>query len=221
MPDTLNQANGAIPDSITPVAKADDSIVIPALPEINLGELAMPSNVAEATEKAELSVMLGMPGKMFFRTRPGYVLGTPANPIIVVKLNDEIAAMLGLRNEKYRVVHPSIVPHLDRADYQRVVLHAAVTIPGALHLIPVRVDGDAGWATSARSAVAQAQVGWLRLVARKQGQGYEIRHGSDENPPAPAWPANVSFDTIVKLALKDRMITDLNHPVVRGLQGRW
>lgn len=197
--------------------------VLPEIPDLDLAGLAMESNVDAMTEATVLSVMLGWPERQYFQTRAGWVLGTPTKPYYAIKMDKAGGGMTRRRaREKWRIVPPSVVPLLHPSDYQRVILYACVTIasPGmlpGLYLAPVRVDG---WATSARSGFAQAQAGWIRLIA-SDNDAYHIQPGQSKTPPLAMWPAGLDFDTFAKLGLKDRVITDENHPVVRGLLGRW
>lgn len=199
--------------------------VVPDYPDVDIASLAMPSNVADVGEQAELTVTLGWPEKQYFRTRPKWCLGSVAAPYCAIKL-DTFGGGMGRRRgrDKWRILAPPVVPLLQQGDYQRVILHAAITVatPGqlpSLYLMPVRADGEDGWAVTARSGVAQAQAGWIRLASGDEK--YTIMHGSTDNPPLAMWPAGLDFDTFVKIALKDKIITDANHPVIRGLLGKW
>lgn len=192
------------------------NVVLPALPTIDITSLVMPTEVAAMGEVVGLhDVPIIVPTKIFFETKPGWSIGTRQNPIAAIK-RDKASDP----NDKYRIIHGPLVPKVDPTEYQKVILHAAVTITGVLIMIPVRVDGDDNWAITLRAGIAASALGWIRLVSNKTAGRYEVKHPENpENAPKALWAANVSFNDILSLALKGRLITDLNDPVLREQRG--
>jgi len=97
-------------------------------------------------------------------------------------------------------------------------LHLAVTQANAPFFIPVAVP-DASrpnrWIDSNLEAISKVCVAWGRIVAIQERQAYEVFPG-DPAIPEPVWPTE-SNDELLKLALKDRVVTDQGHPVFQKL----
>ena len=70
---------------------------------------------------------------------------------------------------------------------------------------------------SALEAADLAQSKWLRVAANMSLGAYEV-YEAVSKLPEPEWPS-VTFTEILKIAFRERFITDLNHPVVRRLRG--
>jgi hypothetical protein len=102
-----------------------------------------------------------------------------------------------------------------------VTLHTAVNRQGVTFLWPVRLpdaDGrDLEWYRSAREAAAEATKGWIRVTADKNLSAYQIF--AAEITAEPKWP-EVSFQELIRIAFRDRLITSLDHPVVKRLRGQ-
>ena len=92
---------------------------------------------------------------------------------------------------------------------------------GVLTLWPVRMPGEDGrldeWSASVLQAWEMARERWVRVVANMSLGAYEVYEATG-NLPEPPWP-ELSFEEILKIALKDRYITDPDHPVVRRSRG--
>jgi hypothetical protein len=58
---------------------------------------------------------------------------------------------------------------------------------------------------------------WVRVVANMSLGGYEVFTASGELG-APAWP-DLRFKELLRIAFKDRYISDSSHPVLRRLRG--
>jgi hypothetical protein len=108
------------------------------------------------------------------------------------------------------------------ADIQRTVLFTAINRQNILFLWPVRlVTADrkaSAWQTSALTAAQQAVHRWIRLSANMPLGAYDIYVAGNELPE-PEWPTDITFAEVMKLAFKDKRITDVSHPVVRRLRG--
>jgi hypothetical protein len=100
-------------------------------------------------------------------------------------------------------------------------LFTAVSRTGVVFLWPVKVpstDSRASeWHTSAATAAQHAMRTWVRIRANMSLGAYEISEATG-NIPNPVWPEH-SFDALIRIAFKDRIIRDLNHPVVKRLRG--
>ena len=58
---------------------------------------------------------------------------------------------------------------------------------------------------------------WVRVTANMSLGAYEITEAS-ATIPDPTWP-DLSFKELLRIAFKDRVVTDLNHPLVKRLRG--
>jgi hypothetical protein len=59
---------------------------------------------------------------------------------------------------------------------------------------------------------------WIRLKANIALGAYEI-HVAESEMADPVWP-DLSFTELLRIAYRDRMITSLDHPVVKRLRGQ-
>jgi hypothetical protein len=100
-------------------------------------------------------------------------------------------------------------------------LYTAVNRQGVVFLWPVRLPGPDGkemiWHRSARDAAEEATKRWVRVSANLSLGAYEIIM-AEAITMEPQWP-EVSFQELVRTAFRDRLITTLDHPVVRRLRG--
>jgi hypothetical protein len=133
-------------------------------------------------------------------------------PVVLVELKEE--------NETY-VLAPhlaGLLPGLARP----ALLFTAVDRHGNPFLPFVYLPGPDGkinpWHESRLAAIKKAQTCWLRCVANKALQGYElyIAEGINEKPK---WP-ELNFSELIEIALRGCYIDDVNHPIVQQLLGR-
>ena len=73
------------------------------------------------------------------------------------------------------------------------------------------------WWRSAREAAELAMQRWLRVKANMNLGAYEMA-AAGSTMSEPEWP-DVSFQEIIRLAFRDRLITSLDHPVIKRLRG--
>lgn len=75
------------------------------------------------------------------------------------------------------------------------------------------------WVESAHIAVEEAQQGWISLRSDRALSCYTIHKPMSPTMTSPMWPKE-SFEDLLGIAFRDRMIVDENHPIVQALQGR-
>ena len=83
--------------------------------------------------------------------------------------------------------------------------------------LPARDGRSMGWHESARDAARLAQDKWLRVASNMAAGMYDVFEANG-NLPDPSWP-EITFPEVLKLAFKDRMIQDHDHPFLAGLRG--
>jgi hypothetical protein len=101
-----------------------------------------------------------------------------------------------------------------------VQLTVAVNVQGVVFVWPVPMPDSGGpkaWASSARAALDLARTKWIRVQPDLSLGAYRI-HEAQGKYNEPTWP-DLSFQEILKLAFKERIIDSANHPVIRKLQG--
>jgi hypothetical protein len=164
-------------------------------------------------KKALLAVPIRKPDKAWFvRVHPdeAYRLQTA-----VVELKED-------RGAETFLVAPSLWPDLAaEATFSPRALFTAVNRQGVLFLWPVRLPGPDGrvdeWSRTALEAADLAGRGWVRVAANMGLGAYDVFQASGQLPE-PEWP-DVPFRELLRIAFKDRFISDLNHPVLRRLRG--
>ncbi len=117
-------------------------------------------------------------------------------------------------------VHPDLYGEL-ADDVRPMMLYLYITRDGTLCLWPVSLPSEDGrlnpWAQSAHTAAKAAQLGWVKVVSSQSLGAYEIRVPTAKMDE-PTWP-DLSMREILNLAFRDKLITSLDHPIVRGLRG--
>jgi hypothetical protein len=138
---------------------------------------------------------------------PGYRL-TPA-AIIEVKEDREVY-----------LVMPSMAQALT-GEFATVTLLTTVNRQGTLHLWPVKLPDPQGrqneWHRSAAEGAERAMKKWVRVTASMSLGAYEIFEAGGDLPD-PVWP-DFSFQEILKIAFRERLVDRPDHPLVQRLQG--
>ena len=131
-------------------------------------------------------------------------------------------AMIELKEdrESYLIAGPGLAGEL-AAEATNMTLFTAVNRQGVVFLWPVRLPNADGkemvWHSSAREAAAEAVTTWTRVTANMALGAYEVAI-AETVTTEPQWPDS-SFQDLLRIAFKGRLITDLNHPVVKRLRG--
>ena len=130
-------------------------------------------------------------------------------------------AVLELKEEReIYLVDPSLWDELVGEINPRI-LFTAVSRQGVLFLWPVRLPGEDGridnWSRSALDAAKKAMDRWVRVTANMSLGAYEIFEAAADIPE-PEWPEE-TFQEVLKIAFRDRFITNFDHPVLRRLRG--
>lgn len=151
--------------------------------------------------------------------KPGKQVFVRVHPDEIYRLT---AAVVDLKEEgEVYLVAPSVAEALAE-EVTLVTLFTAVDRQGNLFLWPVKLPkGDARsntWNLSALAAAEAAMKAWVRVVANMAGQAYDVFRATGDLPE-PEWP-DLTLKEILKIAFRDRYIDDLEHPVIRKLQGR-
>jgi hypothetical protein len=130
----------------------------------------------------------------------------------VIELKDE--------REEY-IVTSKLVPELV-GEFVSKTLFTAINKQGVIFLWPVRLPDPDGksmeWWRSMREAAEFAMTQWVRVKSNLSLAAYEI-FVAEGHMGDPAWP-DVPFQELIRLAFRDRLITSLDHPVIKRLRGQ-
>jgi hypothetical protein len=106
-------------------------------------------------------------------------------------------------------------------EFTPATLCTAVTRQGVLFLWPVKLPGPDGkhneWHRSAAEAAELAMRKWLRITANMSLGAYDMFEATG-NLPDPTWP-ELPFPEILKIAFRDHIVDNADHPVVQRLRG--
>ena len=132
------------------------------------------------------------------------------------------AALLEVEEDRESYFVVSALQQALKGEVQPVDLVTAMNRSGLLFLWPVKraKEGkrDNAWLTSAQEGARLAQKYWVKVASNRDLAAYEITQAAGHYPD-PGWPVDLVFDDLVKLAFKDHVIRDMQHPVLRRLRG--
>jgi hypothetical protein len=74
------------------------------------------------------------------------------------------------------------------------------------------------WHESAAEAAKKAENDWLKVVSDRAASCY-VPHLAQGALPEPVWPDDLTLADLLKLAFRDRLIGDVDHPILRQLRG--
>jgi len=84
--------------------------------------------------------------------------------------------------------------------------------------LPMDGSGDINsWSESALAIIEHAKSEWIRHYAKRGDSGYRLIPASKDLGD-PVWPAE-SWEELLELAFKGKIINDLDHPVLQKLRG--
>jgi hypothetical protein len=153
-------------------------------------------------------------------------IGKPSNESWVRTHPDEAyrftTALLELKKEReLYIVTPNLWPELvAEPTFSPRLLALAVDRQGNPFLWPTRLPGPDGridpWNQSALEGCELARTEWVRLKSNQKIGAYDVSVASFHAEPE--WP-DLSFQEILRIAFKDKVISDWEHPVLKRLRG--
>jgi hypothetical protein len=178
----------------------------------DLDNLRLPQNFSETAGVKKLlrTVPVRKPNKQdFVRVHPDAAY---RESFAMVELKED--------REEYLVAGAGLAAEL-AAEIVNKILFTAINRQGVVFLWPVRLPGPDGkemeWHRSARDAAEEATRHWIRVSPNMSLGAYEMIV-AEAITSAPNWP-EVGFQELIRIAFRDRLITSLDHPVVRRLRG--
>jgi hypothetical protein len=122
--------------------------------------------------------------------------------------------------EEY-IVTSKLVPELV-GEFASKTLFTAINKQGVIFLWPVRLPDPDGkwmeWWRSMREAAELAMTQWVRVKANMSLGAYEM-FIAEGHMGDPAWP-EVTYQELIRLAFRDRLIISPDHTVVKRLRGQ-
>jgi hypothetical protein len=101
------------------------------------------------------------------------------------------------------------------------MLYTAINRQRVVFLWPVRLPASDGrvneWHHSLREAAERAMHLWIRVTANMSLGAYEITDAPG-NISKPEWP-DYTFQELLRIAFRDRIINNFDHPVLKQLRG--
>lgn len=194
------------------MTKKSDNTDTVSGPFDNLSALRLDQSYADTVgvKKLLTTVPVRKPGRQdFVRVHPDpkYRL-TPA-AIIEVKEDREVY-----------LVTSEMAPGL-MGEFSSATLYLTINRQGVIHLWPVKLPGPDGrpnaWNHSAADAAERAMKKWVRVTSSMALGAYEIFEASGDLPE-PVWPDH-SFQEILKIAFRERLVDRPDHPLVQRLKG--
>jgi len=197
---------------IEPLPAAPETTAPPSDLFDDLNNLLLPQNFAEiaGVKKLLRTVPVRKPNKQdFIRVHPD-----PAfrGDFPMIELKDD--------REEYLIAGSGLAGEL-ASEIVNKTLYTAINRQAVVFLWPVRLPSPDGkdllWNSSAREAASEAIKTWIRVSSNMSLGAYEII-AAEGITTEPKWP-EVSFQGLLRIAFRDRVITSLDHPVVKRLQG--
>lgn len=194
-------------------AEAVADRVEPEADPFDLASLRISQDFASAVGVKRLitTVPVKKPSREWFvRTHPD---ATYRLPTAVLELKED--------REVY-LVSPSLRPELaSETTVSPRLLVTSITRQGVLFLWPIRLPGPDGkiddWSRSALDAADEAKSRWVRITANMSLGAYDVAVASGQ-VAEPSWPS-LSLQEIIKIAFRDKLISDWDHPVLQRLRG--
>jgi hypothetical protein len=131
------------------------------------------------------------------------------------------AAIIEVREDgEVYLLTPEIAQALP-GEFSMVTLYTTINRQGTLHIWPVKLPTPDGrqneWHRSAAEAAERAMKKWVRVTSSMSLGAYEIFEASGDLPE-PGWP-DISFEEILKIAFRERLVDRADHPLVQRLRG--
>jgi hypothetical protein len=179
--------------------------------EISLADLRLSQNFLQTAgvKKLLVSVPHGRPNKQdFIRVHP--------DPAFRADL-----ALIELREEREMYV---LLPHIAQGmpgEFSLCTLFTVVNRQGTCFLWPVKLpkpDGKAiEWHRAAMEAATLAMKKWIRVMPNLDLGSYDLFEATGVLSE-PVWPEK-TFEELVLISFRDKIVNSFDHPLVKRLQG--
>jgi hypothetical protein len=187
----------------------------PGVPDdpFDLATLRLPQDFASAVRVKKLvtTIPIRKPSKEWFvRTHPDPAYRQSIG-VVELKEDREIYLVAGAIRDELE----------SESTFSSRLLVTSINRQGVLFLWPIRLPGADGkiddWSRSAMDAADEAKSRWVRVEANMSLGAYDITVAAKQFAE-PVWP-DLTFQQIIKVAGRDKMIDTWDHPVRRKLWG--
>jgi hypothetical protein len=133
----------------------------------------------------------------------------------------ETFALIELKADReFYVLHRDIARELP-SEFFMAALFTAINRQGVVRIVPVRLPGADGkvneWHRSLMDAVQAAMHHWVRIKANMALGAYETFEVTAAISE-PVWP-EVTFQELLRIGFRDRVVDRVDHPLVKRLRG--
>jgi len=130
-------------------------------------------------------------------------------------------AIIELKEDREIYLVPLAVARELPGEFVMATVYTAINRQGVVHLWPVRLPASDGrileWHRSAAEAAELAMHGWVRIKANMSLGAYEMFQAAGTIPD-PEWP-ELSFQELLRIGFRDRLVDHTDHAVVKRLRG--
>jgi hypothetical protein len=106
-------------------------------------------------------------------------------------------------------------------EYVMATLYTVINRQGIVRLWPIVLPGPDGrvneWHRSAAEAAERGMDHWIRIMPNQSLGANEI-YEATTTIPDPEWP-DVSFQELLRIGFRDRLVDRLDHPLIKRLRG--
>jgi hypothetical protein len=133
----------------------------------------------------------------------------------------EALALIELKDDReWYLLAPQIAKELP-GEFVMVMMFTAVNRQNVVFLWPCRLPASDGrileWHRSMMEAADMAKRRWVRVKANMSLGAYEIVEAATKADPE--WPKGVTFQELLRIAFRDRLVDQIDHPVIKRLLG--
>jgi len=209
------------PPAIVPKIAAIPEASSAATPHNQTTGLIKPASLALARAREAKKNAAAPIGKRMQATHP--IMKPPKSKFVRVHPSPEyrMSGILTYQDpdtqEIYYVAPDLELPQAIETQTKLTDLYAAQTHDGTSFSWYVN-RSDTSWYRAAQKAVGYAVDGWVRVVARKAANTYDL-YQPEDSLPEPDWSRLPTFMAMIESGFEEKMITSLDHPLFRKLRG--
>jgi hypothetical protein len=177
--------------------------------ERRLGEILKEERAAGRLAKPPNPKRLGKPNPQ------DYIRTHPASEYRMA------VAVIELREDRELYLLPPAIARELPGEFVMASIFTAINRQGVVFLWPVKLPSPDGrvneWHRSAQEAAEMAMRRWVRVKANMSLGAYEIFEAAS-TVADPQWP-ELSFQELLRVAFRDRLVNHLDHAVIKRLRG--
>jgi hypothetical protein len=132
-----------------------------------------------------------------------------------------VYAILELKEDnEYYLLMPDIAADMP-AEFRAMMLYTTINRQRTVTLWPVRLPNSDGrrdeWQRTAQDCAERAMTAWIRIVPNLNLGAYEPYEATGKIPE-PEWSEH-TFQDLLRIAFRERIIDSVDHPVLKRLRG--